>query len=940
MKKLYVRLVLYFVILASVLSVVYINIDPLMFMLVKSKNNLIPKIFLYLGKDPDLQNSQGASLLSQACYSNNIEMVEFLLDKGAGIDSLVADGITPISVAAQMKNYDIVKLLTEKGADLNKKLGKKETCLLSVVIMHGNLEVVKYLVKKGADVNQYNKKCFSPVGIASYNDKEEILQYLLENGGRKRDIRRKAPPFINAASEGDDLLVDRYIKGGADVNAINSKGQSALFLAIGNKKESTVKILLSSGADVNLQDRDGITPLMKACEEKAVEIVKQLINAGADVNLKTNTGKTALMYAAQKNLTDIVKYLKFEGADINAVTKAGRSAYTYMRNDSIDIKELLRDKNNIIIFNEDVFSNENEDIKYDWLYPNPSGSSLNALCKIPDTYFIIAGGENGSLLMYDRKTGKLSSNKELFGIDENIKDIHFTDKLTGYALLGYDKLIVTKDGGKSWKVGCININGSATALYFKAKTGFIFGNNYTILRLDVKTDKWILVNEAVSDKTQREHYIRDIYINNNGYGLAVGVKGMIISTNDYGMTWKPYDKIKTERDFVKISYADENIGYILCSKDVIFSTEDGGKSWKSNFNEDDQYKATYVEQQFYNMIFIDDKTGYLRANSGIRKTIDKGKSWANTELKNLPEHLILEDDEMFSIERHNIITSKNMGMIWESVNKEVMDGFIKVYYCSSNKIYGSVDNRRLLFSNNKGFSWEYKDVEKFLDIFYVDSLNAFMIYSDNIDKLAFNSGYGNEYEVKINFNIKCSTDGGKTWEKVDGNLNDITDNEIIYRFQNRWKSDGSLYFFNKEVGFIYNYGFIFRTRDGGKTWIKDDSKTFLANFTDSKKITNTKAMCFINEMTGFRTDENGGIYKTENGGEKWKLVFKSDLVLLNNDHYQFNYLTFTDEENGFAIGNFESICRTTDGGETWKLVRNTEYTYEYKKIYFSDKKTV
>jgi ankyrin repeat protein len=81
--------------------------------------------------------------------------------------------------------------------------------------------------------------------------------------------------------------------------------------------------LLENGADVNAKNNDGYTALMTASREGHKEIVELLIKNGADVNVKNNDGGTALMYASSKGHKEIVELLIKNGADVNAKNNNG-----------------------------------------------------------------------------------------------------------------------------------------------------------------------------------------------------------------------------------------------------------------------------------------------------------------------------------------------------------------------------------------------------------------------------------------------------------------------------------------------------------------------------------------------------------------------------------------------------------------------------------------
>jgi len=137
-----------------------------------------------------------------------------------------------------------------------------------------------------------------------------------------------------AAWRADDPgIVSALTKAGADVNAKNNNGVTALMNAAAvNENPGVVSALMNAGADVNARDNDGETAVMAAGRGGTPEVVSLLIQAGADVNAKDNYGVTALMNAAQFNKNpEVVSVLIKAGADVNAKNNGGETALDLAR---------------------------------------------------------------------------------------------------------------------------------------------------------------------------------------------------------------------------------------------------------------------------------------------------------------------------------------------------------------------------------------------------------------------------------------------------------------------------------------------------------------------------------------------------------------------------------------------------------------------------------
>ena len=84
--------------------------------------------------------------------------------------------------------------------------------------------------------------------------------------------------------------------------------------AVQKGKTETVKLLLANGADVNAVDKKGRTALMIAAQEGRTKMVKLLLANGADVNAANTFGKTALSIATRRGDGALVELLKANGA--------------------------------------------------------------------------------------------------------------------------------------------------------------------------------------------------------------------------------------------------------------------------------------------------------------------------------------------------------------------------------------------------------------------------------------------------------------------------------------------------------------------------------------------------------------------------------------------------------------------------------------------------
>ena len=148
----------------------------------------------------------------------------------------------------------------------------------------------------------------------------------------------------DAAKARDAAAVKTLLKQGADVNAAQGDGMTALHWAATNGDPALTQMLLTAGANIRATTRlGGITPLLMASQAGHAQVVAALLAAGADANSMTATGATALMLAARSGNTDTVTRLVETGADINATEKGfGQTALMVAAGlDRADVVKLL-----------------------------------------------------------------------------------------------------------------------------------------------------------------------------------------------------------------------------------------------------------------------------------------------------------------------------------------------------------------------------------------------------------------------------------------------------------------------------------------------------------------------------------------------------------------------------------------------------------------------
>lgn len=314
------------------------------------------------------------------------ETFKELLAAGANVNAADAWGQTPLMiVAGQTHLEDIFKTLLEAGAKSSVKAKDKSgrTALMYAIAWGEEaaaLAKARLLLAAGASVNDADAEGRTALMLAARRNSAEIIQTLLAAGARvsvnAKDKDGQTALMLAVLGYGgwnSDVpagAVSALLSAGADVNAVDAKGWTALMYAAQTHHDSGLemtKSLVAAGADVNISDAEGQTALMLAAKTNSVKTVKALLEAGArafvnakdrkgnaalsyavnehygwgpemaaalvaagaDVNAAGEGGLTPLMLAAQRNAEGTIKLLLEAGARVNARDKAGKTALSY-----------------------------------------------------------------------------------------------------------------------------------------------------------------------------------------------------------------------------------------------------------------------------------------------------------------------------------------------------------------------------------------------------------------------------------------------------------------------------------------------------------------------------------------------------------------------------------------------------------------------------------
>lgn len=349
-----------------------------------------------------------------AALGRNLSRAEFatLLGPSPDVHAIDGSGRTIAYHTAKAERWDLVEELFARGYDPRSKVPllhypnltrHRGVEILTEAARQGKLIWVRKLLETGVspDTGQYNTTFQDALGLALAYDRREIAMLLLRNGApRDRQIGLPANdlpgtlgtagnrsvlgtgvyannrPIHLAAMHKNAEILSILLEEGAEVNAKNSNGMTAIALAAAAGWLPGVELLLMRGADRTVEDVNRDMPfdharpfpeirqtllrqkfgvknsqdvppgirLLLAVDLEDLETIRGLLDSPAARTFVDQNGMSAVMFAAGWRRPSVLPLLAEKGMDLNLVSVAGHSALTLaLTYNHEDVAKLLLD---------------------------------------------------------------------------------------------------------------------------------------------------------------------------------------------------------------------------------------------------------------------------------------------------------------------------------------------------------------------------------------------------------------------------------------------------------------------------------------------------------------------------------------------------------------------------------------------------------------------
>ncbi len=207
-----------------------------------------------------------------AAEQGDLDLVKFLVSKGAVAKS--AEGLreTPLLAAARGNRKAVVEFLLAKGADAN------EPATLRWAVYYGHKDIVELLIRQGAALNNPGDlDGLDPLHSAVSANRLDLVKLLLAKGA---DPKKDERLLHYAAFQGSKPLVEALLDAGMDVNTTSASGFFLYYFSFLKRLEVLDFFQDLDPAKPPPEDLNGVqagTPLHAAVAGKRKDVAELLL---------------------------------------------------------------------------------------------------------------------------------------------------------------------------------------------------------------------------------------------------------------------------------------------------------------------------------------------------------------------------------------------------------------------------------------------------------------------------------------------------------------------------------------------------------------------------------------------------------------------------------------------------------------------------------------
>lgn len=306
----------------------------------KVDNKTVKYLLSKKGNGVNKLTHDGRTYIFWAAYKDNLEMMKYLVNKGAKTDIIDSHGYSLLNFAATtgQLNTALYDFCIEHGADpKSEKNHDGATALLLVAPFIKDVSLIDYFTTKGIDVSTKDNNGNGIFNYAAKTGNIQLMNYLIKQGVSYKEKNKIGGNAMIFASRGtrnktNDMKTFQYLeKLGIAPNVVTEKGVTPLHaISYKGKDLDIFNYFISKGVNVNQADENGNTAFSNAVRSNTIHMVRFLSTYVKDINALNKKRQSPLMTAVQRNTPEVVDFLISKGADINLSDKEGHTLSYYL----------------------------------------------------------------------------------------------------------------------------------------------------------------------------------------------------------------------------------------------------------------------------------------------------------------------------------------------------------------------------------------------------------------------------------------------------------------------------------------------------------------------------------------------------------------------------------------------------------------------------------
>lgn len=160
-----------------------------------------------------------------------------------------------LATALQENHYQQAQSLLT-SVDIN-KIYRQHMTFIMWCIANANPQALRWVLDHGANPNYQDEQGTSPVAYTAMGSRQDYLKILLEHGGDPNSRNEQRPAVMEAALQDQWPNVVYLLDHGADINAVDERGQNLLITYAGLQYFDKVAYLIDRGADIFHKTKNG-----------------------------------------------------------------------------------------------------------------------------------------------------------------------------------------------------------------------------------------------------------------------------------------------------------------------------------------------------------------------------------------------------------------------------------------------------------------------------------------------------------------------------------------------------------------------------------------------------------------------------------------------------------------------------------------------------------